>query len=81
MVGRRIGDEYVLVPIVGRGADVDSLFTLSPVAAFIWERLDGTQTGDAILDAILECFDVPRERAEQDYLAFLTQLLSIRAVR
>jgi hypothetical protein len=45
MVGRRIGDEYVLVPLAGRGADLDSILNLNSVAAFVWEQLDGSRSG------------------------------------
>jgi hypothetical protein len=81
MVGRRIADEYVLVPLVGRGAEIDGLYTVSRVGAFIWERLDGASSGAAIVAALLAAFEVDSTRAEQDYREFLDQLLSIGAVR
>ncbi len=81
MVGRRIAEEYVLVPIVGRGAEIDGLFNLTRVAAFIWELLDGASSGETIVDALLGRFDVDRPRAEEDYREFLEKLLSIGAVR
>jgi methyltransferase-like protein len=80
MVGRRIGDEYVLVPLAGRGADLDSILNLNRVAAFVWEQLDGTRTGDAVVDAVIERFDVERERAEADTLELLETLLELRAI-
>ena len=81
MVGRRIADEYVLVPIVGRGAEIDGLYNLSRIGAFIWERLDGAANGDAIVTSLRDRFEVERARAEQDYSEFVEQLLSIGAVR
>jgi hypothetical protein len=81
MVGRRIADEYVLVPLVGRGAEIDGLYNLSRVGAYIWERLDGASSGDAIVASLVERFEVQRERAEQDYAEFLDKLISIGAVR
>ena len=80
MVGRRIADEFVIVPILSRGADADAIFNLNRVGAFIWERLDGGTAGDAIVVALLERFDVDREQAENDYRAFLAQLLEIGAI-
>jgi hypothetical protein len=80
MVGRRIADEYVIVPIMGRGADVDSIFTLNRVGAFIWERLDGETRGDAAVAALAAEFEVEAERARKDYCAFLRKLQSINAV-
>ena len=80
MVGRRIGDEYVLVPLAGRGADLDSILNLNPVAVFIWEQLDGARTGDAIVQAVVERFDVERARAEADTLELLDTLLELKAI-
>jgi methyltransferase-like protein len=80
MVGRRIGDEYVLVPLAGRGADIDSILNLNRVAAFIWEQLDGARTGDAIVEAVVERFDVERARAEADTLELLDTLLGLNAI-
>ena len=80
LVGRRIGDEYVLVPLVGGGADLDSIFNLNRVGAFVWERLDGRTPGSTIVDAIVERFAVGRSAAEADYLEFVGQLSAVRAV-
>jgi methyltransferase-like protein len=80
MVGRRIGDEYVLVPLAGRGADLDSILNLNRVAAFVWEQLDGERSGSDVVEAVLERFDVERARAEQDYLELLETLVEVDAV-
>jgi len=80
MVGRRIAGEYILVPIVGRGAEVDALFNLDGVAAFIWEQFDGRRDGHRIVTKIAEQFDVDHARAEGDYLDFVGKLLSIGAL-
>jgi hypothetical protein len=80
MVGRRLGDEYVLVPLAGRGADLDSILNLNRVAAFVWEQLDGRRTGAGVVDAVVERFDVARERAEADTVELLDTLLELRAI-
>jgi hypothetical protein len=80
MVGRRIGDEYVLVPLAARGADLDSILNLNRVAAFVWEQLDGARTGAGVVDAVVERFDVERKRAEADYLELLDTLLELKAI-
>jgi hypothetical protein len=81
VVGRRIGDAYVLVPLAGRGADLDSVLNLNPVAAFVWEQLDGARTGNAIVQAVVERFEVERARAEADTLELLDTLLERGAIR
>jgi hypothetical protein len=81
MVGRRIADEFVIVPLASRGADVDSIYDLNEVAACVWEMLDGVRDGHAIVAALVERFEVDAATAERDYRAFLGQLVSIDAVR
>jgi methyltransferase-like protein len=81
MVGRRIGDEYVLVPLAGRGADLDSILNLNSVAAFVWEQLDGSRSGGEVVDAVIEQFEVERARAEQDYLELVETLVELDAVK
>jgi Coenzyme PQQ synthesis protein D (PqqD) len=80
MVGRRIGEEFVLVPLAGRGADLDSILNLNRVAAFVWEQLDGTRTAGDLVDAVVRRFDVERERAEADTLELLDTLLELQAI-
>jgi hypothetical protein len=81
MVGRRIGDEFVLVPLAGRGADLDSILNLNRVAAFVWEQLDGSRSGGEVVDAVVERFEVERSQAEHDYLELVEDLVEADAVK
>ena len=47
---------------------------LNPVGSFIYSRLDGTNTLDAIVTAVVEEFDVVEEEARRDVTAFLDDL-------
>jgi methyltransferase-like protein len=80
MLARRIGDQYVLVRLAERGADVDSILNLNRVAAFVWEQLDGERSGQEVVEAVLERFEVERFRAEQDYLELIDALVELDAV-
>ena len=80
MVFRRIADEYILVPIRKNVGDVESLFTLNPMGAQIWELIDGRRRVEEIRDLIVGEFDVSREEAEEDLLVLLEQLGEIGAV-
>jgi hypothetical protein len=80
VAGRWIGDQYKLVPLAGGGADLDSILNLNRVAAFVWEQLDGHRTGASVVDAVVERFDVARERAEADTVELLDTLLELRAI-
>ena len=52
MVSRTIGGQCVLVPLAERGADLDSIFNLNRVAAFVWEKLDGKRTAADTLELL-----------------------------
>jgi len=80
MVGRWVAGEFVLVPLRDQAADIDAIYNLSPVAAFIWERLDGRTTGRAVVQAVVERFEVEEDAAAADYLGLVEQLGSIGAV-
>jgi hypothetical protein len=80
MVSRTIGGQCVLVPLAERGADLDSIFNLNRVAAFVWERLDGKRTVADLVAVVVERFDVDRERAQADTLELLETLQEIRAI-
>jgi methyltransferase-like protein len=81
MVGRQVADEFILVPLVGRGADVDAILNLNRVGTFIWESIDGHRDGAAVVDALVERFDVDETRAAEDYLGFVGKLVSLHALR
>jgi hypothetical protein len=81
MVGRRIAGEYVVIPLAGRGADLDSILNFNRVGAFIWEQLDGQRSGRQIVTALAARFDVDAETAAGDYLDFLAKLRELKAVQ
>ncbi len=41
IIFRQIADEAVLVPIKRNTADLEKIYTLNPVASFMWQMLDG----------------------------------------
>jgi hypothetical protein len=75
IASRRIADESFLVPICGQPSDMQKIFILNSLAAFIWQQLDGEHTIDELLTAIVEHFAVDREQARLDTVEFIGQLL------
>ncbi len=75
VVTRKIAGEVILVPIRGKLADMQRIFSLNPVGEFIWEHLNGERNLDEIREALLSAFDVGREQAEADVHDFISQLL------
>ena len=80
IVARRIGDEFILVPIRQQAGEVDSIYTLNEVGARVWDLLDGQTPLGQIRDALVQEFEVSPGEAEADLLAFVGQLQSVGAV-
>ena len=78
---RRIVDELILVPIHQDVADMDCIFTMNGLGAFIWENLDGRATLADLQAAIVEQYEVDPEAAAADLLEFMRELESAGAVR
>ena len=71
---RKVSDEYILVPLSDDIADMDSLFTMNEVGAFIWEQIDGNRSISQIVENVTGEFDVKNETAQKDVLTFLDEI-------
>jgi hypothetical protein len=80
IVTRHIAGETLLVPIYGDLANMEKIFTLDPVAAFIWEQLDGKNSLENIRDDVLDKFDVGKEDAETDVAEFIDELVEAKLI-
>jgi hypothetical protein len=74
VVTREIAGETLLVPIRGRVDDMHHIFAMNPVAAHIWQAIDGSTPAGAIVAGVGETFEVDMEQAGQDVAAFLEEL-------
>jgi hypothetical protein len=79
-VFRQIDDEALLVPIKDNVGDLGSIYNLNPVAAFVWQHLDGKITLNDIKDLMTGEFEVSDPDAEQDLMEFVGQLEKIDAI-
>ena len=75
VVSREIAGETILVPIRGKLADMQNIFSLNPVAKYIWEQLNGELTLEDIRNGIMNSFDVKDKNAEEDLHEFIDDLL------
>ena len=75
IVTRHIAGETLLVPIYGELANMEKIFTLDPVAEFIWEQLDGEKSLKVIRDGVIDAFDVKKDQAEIDISEFIDALV------
>jgi hypothetical protein len=75
IASRSIADESFLVPVCGQPSDMQKIFILNSLAAFIWQQLDGERSIAELLNAIVEQFAVDREQARLDTVEFIGKLL------
>lgn len=81
VVTREIAGETLLVPISDDITDMHHIFALNPVAAHIWNALDGKTPVSELVESLCESFEVEPKRAEQDLARFLDELLESGLVR
>ncbi|MGN0548454.1 MAG: PqqD family protein [Acutalibacteraceae bacterium] len=73
LVLREIAGQYVIVPVMERVRDVQSMVYISSSAAYLWQYMEGKEfTLDGLVDLILAKYkNVTREKAQEDIIAFL----------
>lgn len=77
---RKVVNEMVLVPIKQDVAQLEHIFTLNEVGAFVWDMLSKSSTIEELQQAVLEEFDVEPAIAQQDLQTFLDELDSFEAL-
>lgn len=74
VVAKKMGAEYVLVPIANNIADMNSVFTINETGVFIWERIDGKRNVEEIISAVAEEYNVDELTAKNDAIAFIEKI-------
>lgn len=77
---RKIVDEMILVPIHKNIADMDAIFTLNEVGAFVWAQIEQPCSLDEIQKSLADEFDADLEIIQSDLRQFLTEMVNIGAV-
>ena len=80
VVCRDILDETILVPICGQLADMQSIYALDTVGAFIWSQLDGKTSVSTIHASIRKEYDVADEQALSDMTDFIDELVKAKLI-
>lgn len=76
IVMRNVGGEMILVPIRANVGDLDSVYTLSAVAARVWNLLDGSRTLEGIAEQLATEYDVAVDVARTDLAELIASLES-----
>ncbi len=78
---RKIIDEFILVPIHQDVADMDCIYTLNNVGAYVWEQLAQKASQSELQTALLEEFDAEPAILAADLENFLNEMTAIGALR
>jgi hypothetical protein len=79
-VFRQIENETILVPIKDNVGDMNCIYNLNEVGAFIWQNIKCKNSVTDLKDMILTEFDVTESQAEVDLDEFVNDLREIEAI-
>ena len=65
-VARNVGGEVILVPIRNRVEDLDNVFVMRDVGAYVWGMIDGANSVAEIVQRVVGAYDVSVEQAARD---------------
>ena len=71
---RKIGDDYIIVPVGKAAMNFNGMITVNETGAFLWELLIKGSDKESLLQNLLETYDVSKEEAEKDLNEFLDVL-------
>jgi len=77
---RRIVKEILLVPIHQNTADMECIYTMNDVGAFIWEQLNVPVSFDELEAAMLAEFEADPQVLHEDLSSFLNQMIELGAL-
>lgn len=60
---RRIGADYILVPVASGGDTFAGLISFNETGAFIWQQIESGKNEEEIVAALLEEYEVEPETA------------------
>jgi hypothetical protein len=73
-VTRSIAGETLVVPVRGQVGDLNAIYSMNEVGAFIWEQVDGRKNLTEVVEAVCGEFEVAREQAETETSEFIAAL-------
>ena len=80
LVFRQIDNETILVPIKDNVGDMNCIYNLNELGAFIWQNIKCKNSVADIKEMILSEFEVSESQAEADLKEFVNDLKEIDAI-
>lgn len=80
VVARKIQGELIIVPIRRGVGDLNSLYTLNPVGAVLWDFMNEGHTVAEMVKRVCDEFEVTASEAQADIQSFLDSLMQEKLV-
>ena len=77
LVARKVGNDYIIVPVSDNIANMNALYTLNETGAFIWEQIDGVKTVKDIVNLVFDEFDSDLLTTNNDIDKFINEINNI----
>lgn len=74
LIKRQIAGDVILVPVGKTVLESTGLFVLNELGGFLWDLLPTALDEEALVSAVLECYEVDAETARADTREFLENL-------
>lgn len=74
---KEVGNEFILVPITDNIAEMNTMYNLNEMGAFIWSLIDGEISNQEIAEKIIEEYDIDLETAKKDVDNFTAKISSL----
>ncbi|MDY5983217.1 MAG: PqqD family protein [Anaeroplasma sp.] len=71
---KEIGEEGMLIPIVGGNVDASKIFNLNETGTYIMKKLLDDYEIDEIIDSMIDEYQIDRKTLEEDLNAFIEEL-------
>ncbi|SMO72747.1 Coenzyme PQQ synthesis protein D (PqqD) [Saccharicrinis carchari] len=75
-VEKAIGDEKVLVPLTDNVANMNQVYNLNEVAAFIYDTIDGQKNIAQVHTALINNYQVDQNQALDDITFFINDMVN-----
>lgn len=72
---REVAGKYVVVPVGAQENDFRGMIQMNQTGAFLWKELEKEQTEEALVEAMLEKYEISEEQAKADVASFTSRLL------
>ena len=69
-----IGEEGMLIPIVGGNVDASKIFNLNETGTYIMKKLLDDYEINEIIDSMIDEYQIDRKTLEEDLNAFIEEL-------